>query len=213
MQLLISVKMHEPWHCGSGRGAGPSCDALVLRDQYGLPMIAGRTLKGLLKDGLRLAVQCRGENRELQASMDRIFGKAPSDSKVKNSQEEEGTTRFLTEPGQLFLKNALVGKTSDVREAWVSWAKSQPTDVYKRWFFMNISSTALDKTTGLAVSKSLRTIEYAIPVELWSQASFESDNKEDLENLKLAAKFVRELGLRRNRGFGRCTLSIEEVSS
>lgn len=43
------VTFYSYWHCGSGLAAGADADALVIKNQDGLPFIPGRTLKGLIR--------------------------------------------------------------------------------------------------------------------------------------------------------------------
>lgn len=44
------IEFFSNWHCGSGLAAGADVDALVIKDQNGLPYVPGRTIKGLLRD-------------------------------------------------------------------------------------------------------------------------------------------------------------------
>ncbi len=48
--INYTITFFSDWHCGSGMTAGPKNDALVRKDQHGLPVVPGKTMKGLLKD-------------------------------------------------------------------------------------------------------------------------------------------------------------------
>ena len=48
--LKYEIEIFSNWHCGSGLAAGADVDALVKKDNNGLPYIPGRTLKGLLRE-------------------------------------------------------------------------------------------------------------------------------------------------------------------
>ena len=63
--IKYEIEFFSNWHCGSGLAAGADVDALVIKDQEGLPYIPGRTLKGLLREaGLspRLGALRRGRH-------------------------------------------------------------------------------------------------------------------------------------------------------
>ncbi len=46
------IAFHSYWHCGSGLAAGADTDALVIKDQDGLPFIPGKTMKGLVRQAV-----------------------------------------------------------------------------------------------------------------------------------------------------------------
>ena len=48
--IKYEIEFFSNWHCGSGLAAGADVDALVIKDNNGLPYVPGRTLKGLLRD-------------------------------------------------------------------------------------------------------------------------------------------------------------------
>ena len=57
----------------------------------------------------------------------------------------------------------------------------------------------------IASSKSLRSMEVCMPISL--EASIEIDKKHE-EAIKLALLWVRHVGVNRNRGLGRCTVTL-----
>lgn len=67
--------------------------------------------------------------------------------------------------------------------------------------YSSISSTKIDKN-GIAEESSLREIEVVVPLELYGE--IECENKETEEMLKKAMEMVKQIGLNRNRGLGRC---------
>ncbi len=48
--ITYSIKLHSEWHCSSGLSAGSGDDLLAIKDEKGLPIIPGKTLKGLIRD-------------------------------------------------------------------------------------------------------------------------------------------------------------------
>ena len=75
----------------------------------------------------------------------------------------------------------------------------------QNFLFKNIASTAIDKN-GIADDKSLRTMEVCMPLTLEGSIKVHAG---DEEKIKLAAKWVRHIGINRNRGLGRCKFILE----
>jgi len=50
MRIEYRIKFLEFWHIGSGMGAGAVADAVVLKDERGLPYVPGKTIKGLVRE-------------------------------------------------------------------------------------------------------------------------------------------------------------------
>ncbi|WP_259015103.1 RAMP superfamily CRISPR-associated protein [Emticicia fluvialis] len=76
------------------------------------------------------------------------------------------------------------------------------TNELSEFLYRNIASTAIEKS-GVAKQGALRVMEVCIPLELTGTIS----NIKDLamkETLLQCLKWVRHLGVNRNRGLGRC---------
>jgi len=50
MRIEYTINFLEYWHIGSGMGAGAVADAVVLKDERGLPYVPGKTIKGLVRE-------------------------------------------------------------------------------------------------------------------------------------------------------------------
>lgn len=72
--------------------------------------------------------------------------------------------------------------------------------------FQTFASTAIDEKTGLADAHSLRKIETVIPCIL--EGEILNVPEEGVNLLKDAMAFIKRMGSGRNRGYGRCTISI-----
>jgi CRISPR/Cas system CSM-associated protein Csm3 (group 7 of RAMP superfamily) len=48
--MKIEIEFFDFWHCGSGSSGGSRTDALVARDNNGLPYIPAKTIKGNIRD-------------------------------------------------------------------------------------------------------------------------------------------------------------------
>jgi hypothetical protein len=77
---------------------------------------------------------------------------------------------------------------------------------YQNAMLKNVASTAIDEF-GIANDKSLRSKEVCIPLSLEG----EIDNADEYkEKIALAFKWVRGAGVNRNRGLGRCKVTLIE---
>ena len=78
----------------------------------------------------------------------------------------------------------------------------------QRNLFEIISATKIDEN-GTAVDKSLRDIEVILPITLIGK--IENIDDKFASNLKRALKSVKQMGLNRNRGLGRCEFKVKEL--
>ena len=77
------------------------------------------------------------------------------------------------------------------------------------YLYRTLSSTAVD-ANGIAVEHSLRRIEVSVPCTLYGSILGLPDD-EELKNLMAdALKYIKRLGQNRNRGLGRCSISVSE---
>ena len=68
-----------------------------------------------------------------------------------------------------------------------------------------IASTKIEN--GMAVDNSLREIEVVVPLTLYAELSdVPTEYKEQMIN---ALKMIKRMGLNRNRGLGRCIITVE----
>ena len=73
------------------------------------------------------------------------------------------------------------------------------------YLYTAISSTAIEED-GVAKDHSLRRMEVTIPCELEGCICYLPEG--DKENIEKALKYIKRLGQNRNRGLGRCDISI-----
>jgi CRISPR/Cas system CSM-associated protein Csm3 (group 7 of RAMP superfamily) len=179
------------WHTGSGHSGGAKLDAKMVRTPAGLPYIPGKTVKGLLREAVKIAEEHEQIKNKLT---EQLFGR------------RENITRFDTEPSILTFTDATLGHEM---EDWATINKEK-----LKMLFKEISATAINEN-GIAYDNSLRTIEVAIPVTLKAEVTLNENNnipwKEVLEILLTATPLVRSFGSHRHRGLGRVELKVEEV--
>jgi hypothetical protein len=78
----------------------------------------------------------------------------------------------------------------------------------QRHLFRRIASTAIgDK--GVAVEGSLRSMETVIPCVLEGQIRNVSSDLSDL--IRQSASYIKRLGVNRNRGLGRCQITLSQA--
>ena len=75
------------------------------------------------------------------------------------------------------------------------------------YFYQSISSTAINDN-GVADSGSLRKMEVVIPCELTGEILFDASQSDWVDKLTKAVRLIKELGLKRSRGFGRCKFTV-----
>ena len=183
--ITLAIELTGYWHVGSGRGQGANADALVLKDRAGLPYLPGRSLKGLLREGLQ---SCEDAGLVPAGRTAELFGRETSPGKAGRSV-----------PGILAVSNAGLPENE---HAWLSSEKgSQSTAA----LYDTLASTKLDER-GMADDKTLRTIELTVPVRL--SATIRGPEGSWAEDLARSCALVRGLGAHRHRGLGRCLCTV-----
>lgn len=74
--------------------------------------------------------------------------------------------------------------------------------------YEEMASTQID-ASGMAVDGSLREIEVTVPVTLYGEV--DDVPKDYSDKMFQALSMVKRMGLNRNRGLGRCDISVEVV--
>ena len=191
-----TLKFHEYWHAGSGEGGIGDIDDTPVRDRHGLPYLPGKSLKGLLHEAFcELAAwpAVPSPIRPSAAQVRRLFG-------IESNQGRRDS-------GWLRVSNAVL-----------------PADLiyYLRenqmqgGLFEHISSTAIEES-GIALARSLRRLEVAVPVELTFTLNVDGPpdafaSMDPKGMFAAAAKLIRRAGKFRNNGFGRCSVTCHTQS-
>ena len=134
----LKIEFQHYWHPGTGSGRGSDVDAISRRDQHGLPMLPGKTLKGLLRDAL-----IRWYDENLATT---LLGTAPDAT-------EQGA-------GLLRISNATL-------EDDIVYYLTQNPDLISG-LYRNIYATAIKPEDGTALDKSLRGMEVIVPLTLYA---------------------------------------------
>ena len=185
--VWVDFSMLSYWHAGSGQGRSAASDALVQKDRDGLPLLPGRTVKGLLREGVRC---CEDVGAVASGTTDRLFGKAAEEGDAAGSV-----------PGILSFYDAVL---PDAERRWLASPEGAPL---RSGFYDAVASTKIDDN-GLAQDKTLRTIELCVPLTLSAAVSGLGDDWIGI--LEKACVLVRSVGSHRQRGLGRCRCSVRK---
>jgi len=186
--LTLTFDILSYWHVGSGFGEGSRADAVVIKSPNGLPIVPGKEVKGLLRDAVLLL---EDSGRVSSGTTVSLFGdRYPGE-----------ISRFDCNPGSLAFSDGTLGKKME------AWAETHPAEV--QFLYTELSSTRIDES-GLAMDKTLRTIEVTIPVKLMAIVESESSDDNWKDTIRSAAPLVRRLGKLRTRGLGRVQLAVED---
>lgn len=188
MDIEYQITFFSEWHCGSGLSAGFGADLAVIRDGDGLPFIPGKTVKGLLRNAAQNLAELDQQNKESWNDfIHTIFGRGGDTS----------AAHFI--PSDCFFSDAELPE--NIRHHLLSNPQQ------KRSLYREISSTAIDHN-GLAQEHSLRVLETVVPLPMKARVAGFPDNIGQKNKLESCMKWIKRLGVHRNRGLGRCTFEI-----
>lgn len=205
MKKTLQLDFQNFWHVGSGQSSGYHLDAVCLKDEYDLPYVSGKQLKGLLRHAVQRAedwgwyndIQLReGEGKNLT---ELVFGSV--------SQLE---TRHQTIAGMLFVDNAQLATEE------YQYLKQAPAADLRQYLYQELFSTAVQQDTGTAVEHSLRGIEVALPMSLFADLELKITAFDDVIRsqqqqlldlnpwliIEKALPLVDAIGAHRSRGLG-----------
>lgn len=180
MQFEIKYKLefYSPWHCGSGMGGHDDSDFVPILDKDGIPFVPGKTIKGLFREA---SAFLHGDDFTKH-----VFGSA---SVKGNLLSSEGSAIWSNAELSNSLKAKVISEgLSDV--------------LLESRYFIKIQNDGSLQTE----KKSLRRGEYVIPLTLYGTISHVDEN--DLNKLKDCMGYIKQMGLQRNRGFGRCSFTM-----
>lgn len=188
--IHYKVTFFSDWHCGSGLSSGSESDNLVIKDKYGLPLLPGKTIKGLLKDA---ACDLYEGTDRFTDFINACFGQV-TDSEEPDLNGNESDNEKSASIGSFHYSSARLSNEE------VSYLRRNPLKIRK--LYRNIPSTRISEITGVAENNTLRTMQATIPLTLGSSIHDIPDTYVD--KMTECIYMVKRLGYKRNRGFGRC---------
>ena len=196
MQYKLIINLKSDLCASSGTGLGSLIDNDVCYDEYGLPYIPAKRIKGLLKEA---AVEYCDWDENATKYLDEIFG-------------IEGNNN----PGSIKLSNAYLSSYEEIIDS----LKYVPTK-YKKYVdkqkFINLFTnvryqTAIDDETGTSKDNSLRSTR-VVNKDNQFISRIELDNQEEKEFISKVSKLVTHMGMNRTRGFGEVVLEIQDLNN
>jgi CRISPR/Cas system CSM-associated protein Csm3 (group 7 of RAMP superfamily) len=184
------IELFDYWSATSGLSGGALADSLCIKDANNLPFIPGKTIKGLIREGLDDLKRWHPGLFSNQFIND-VFGEV--ERKPDDSNEQKRTKISKT-----FFSNATLDSAT---------AQAIIKEKIAGSFFEFISSTAIDER-GIAEDGTLRRLEFAIPCTLYGIININELSSEHISVLKLCTSYVKRLGLGRHRGYGRCKITL-----
>jgi len=186
--MKYKIQFLDYWHTSSGLSNGADVDLTVLKDEYGLPILPGKTLKGLFREAAENLKELHSDliNDDFIKS---VFGeKLPKNAKTEDEEQVKEADSFFTD-----------AKLSKQIYEFAKAGKEKINHLYKA-----IASTQIDEN-GQAEEYSLRQMQVTVPVELYAEI-YDFDEKY-IPQMEMCFNYVKRLGLNRNRGLGRCEIS------
>ena len=194
-EIAYNLTIHAPWHCGSGLSAGADLDAVVLRDENRLPIVPGKTIKGLIREAA-YTISALNDDKNRMNVIDKAFGIGADEALEKMGNNE--TECNIPYQGELFFMNCELPRTTQVQIC---------ASGLQDYLYIDRASTAIN-AEGIAENASLRKVEAVVPCTL--EGRILQVNDEIYPLLCQALKYVKRLGQNRNRGWGRCDFIIKE---
>ncbi len=181
-RIEYDINFLSEWHCGAGLSAGADTDALVVKDVNGLPYVPGKTLKGLFRE----AAECLAEvlYTEQAAAIKSSFGTSGDEDDSRKGTIFFGNAEFSPEEGRQIKERNLTN-----------------------FLYGRVYSTKINDESGTAEDGSLRSMETVVPCTLHGYILLDDETLYPL--LQDAAKWIKHIGVNRNRGLGRVTLNFK----
>ncbi len=200
--LEYKIKFYSFWHVGAGLTGTTYADDLVNKNEDGLPMIPGKTLKGIIRDAASHLESLQPfPNHFLKSA----FGLIPKEKRVNGDIVFSETDDEDSNGAHTFFSSAYISEA--LADALLS-AKAE-TGLYQLK-----ASTKINKV-GVAEDFSLRKMEMTIPLELHATIEYFGDSKQwdsFCENMEKTMGFIKKMGANRHRGLGRCEFIITSKS-
>lgn len=185
--MIISIKLLSDLCCYSGEVYNTTVDTDVVYDDYGLPYIPAKRLKGCIREAA-LELYEMG----LMPHYNAIFGKEGSDASaftISNARVENYDAKVKE------LKQ--FEKTDFVNQQ----------NVLSLYTYLR-TQTAVDSNTGTAIENSLRTLR-VLKKGLIFYADVDLENNAYVKEFKNAVSMVKHMGVSRTRGLGLVELKIK----
>ncbi|MGU5545209.1 RAMP superfamily CRISPR-associated protein [Aeromonas veronii] len=191
MCFCLKFDLRSEWHVGTGREGGAYADSLVLKDQHALPVLSGKSIKGLLRQAFREAVELQWLEGADNHTLTQLFG-------CEGVHEQA--------------QGALRISSATLSPAEIAYFNANPKD--KEHLYLVRHATAIDNRTGAAKEGSLRAMETVVPLALHAHLELNTTSAEiQLQFahwLSSVLPLINSVGGKRRRGLGDVIVTVEE---
>jgi CRISPR-associated protein Csx10 len=201
----VTVTFTSDWMCGTGTGRFGATDRQLLRDRDGLPMVRGKALAAMLRDGAETVARGLDDGAKRgrwQAWVDYLFGSQPA---VERGNATGPPRPSVLAPRGLRLPAAFRAHIGD----------DPSTTLLAEATIVLRAGVRINRDTGTAADDMLRVDERAragLTVEgQWTITSGTPGKPVPWEAellLRAAATMVTAIGGKRRRGAGKCAVRI-----
>lgn len=189
--MKITIKLLSDLCTCSGETYNSMVDMDVVYDEYGIPYIPAKRIKGCIREAALEMMQMEIISTE---TYERLFGKegnqksafSLSNAYITDYDTAVNALRACKDKGLASQQNVLSQYTS------------------------TRTQTAVDLETGVADENSLRTLRVVNKGLVFEAECDVRDSKEDTEVLKQAVSLVKHMGMSRTRGLGLVDITLEE---
>ncbi|WP_304237976.1 RAMP superfamily CRISPR-associated protein [Jiulongibacter sediminis] len=169
-------------------------------DEFGFPLLHGKTIKGLIKESMLevLEMQNLKSDDEIRAYLKNIFGEGSRDSDAS---------------GWLVVKNFYLPHYKTEIRAWLENTEVKPhhSRAFRDYFTIVISRTRL--LYGIPKEKSLRTFSLLNPARVHKLTTDFHLIEEEIPNIEKALLNLRRVGIARSRGSGLVKVEANVIES
>lgn len=191
LNFCLRFDLRSEWHVGTGREGGAYADSLVLKDQHALPMLSGKSIKGLLRQAFHEALELEW---------------------LKGADNHTLTQLFGCEGVRAQAQGALRISSATLSAAEIAYFNANPKD--KAHLYLVRHATAIDCQTGAAKEGSLRAMETVVPLALHAHLELNNASAEIQQQfahwLSLVLPLINSVGGKRRRGLGDVIVTVEE---
>ena len=203
MNKKLIVRLKSDLCVGTGESLGSLIDTDICYDNYGLPYIPSKRLKGLLREAF-IEYSEWSETKEEYDKLQEIGKKLFGTEGANNSCNLKIDNAYIEE------YEKIINDINNVEDTYKKYLSKQ------RVINSNTSiryQTAVDLETGVAKENSLRSMR-VLDKGIKFLSNIECETEEEMNLLKPIVQLVNHIGTHRTRGFGEviCMLQDDEMN-
>ena len=201
MDLEVTIELQSPLQLSSG-AADINVDTDILMDEWGLPFIPEKRLRGVLYESALEVIEIlegiKETKKVTKTLLDSIF----------NQSETESSTYIRIDDFKISGYESVINEIKGLHGLYPNLINKNTI----REVFTSIRyQTAIDEETGVAKQGSLRNMRVVDKLPLTFEGLIHIKNGEEMhrELIALALQNLSSIGYKRNRGYGRIVCAIK----